>query len=189
MLPRAFIISIALVACVLLLFRAWSQLCPPGLNKTGVRATLQSGGTLPSHASRAIPTPRASQKHEDNDAAANQPPVLALAFFGMLPRVQETRDSRCDGVLRGLETLKGLVLPSIRDAVLEPSSQLVSSQPGFREVHVYGHTNVDAGLYGESANHVSCPSSSQALEARLRTVLHDTLSSSTHAELPSPAEG
>lgn len=73
-------------------------------------------------------------------------PVLAVAFYGMLPRFQNSRCSRhghrcrpieqsCTELRTSIETLSQVVLPSLLDRALRPSLA-----GGFMEVQVYGHT-------------------------------------------------
>lgn len=113
---------------------------------------------------------------------SSAPPVLSLAFFGMLPRFlpEDSKGSTCSATLRGLETLEAIVLPSIRDGVLAPSAQATHSHPGFGEVHVYGNVPVSHELFAAPSTTAgqqhenSCTVAE--IETRLRRVLHDTLS-------------
>ena len=76
---------------------------------------------------------------------ARPPSVLALAFFGMLPRFyQEKSSDTCKQA--GVDVLAGLVLPALRDLVLrtalrpKDNERPARGSGGFDAFHVYAHT-------------------------------------------------
>ena len=95
--------------------------------------------------------------------AAHHPRLLAITFYGMLPRFNREAPSPATCEKAGLDVLAHLVLPALRDRVVRTALRSTTGNDGgFDKVHIYGHTF-------DIANKSQC-----SLRMSLLSTLHST---------------